>query len=270
MSLSAYISVDIEGVTGFVHPDQDESDEAATAMAREVNAVIDGLRRVDQAASVTVADAHGRMRTMPIDDLRPNVSLVRGRNRPHGMVDGATPVHDLAVFLGYHDRPGSGGVLEHTFSGSLASVELDGHPVGETTLNAAMLTEIGVPLALVSGDSRLGQTIDDRFPDVEFVPTKETRGSRAAASRPPVDVEAALADAAETVATEIPDRRMPLGLEPPIDVRVRFHSPRHAELAAQWPGVARAADSRVITHQATDIDTMYQFVRAAAGVSPRD
>lgn len=38
-------------------------------------------------------------------------------------------------------------------------------PGRETALNGPMLADMGVPLALVAGDDRLGEAIDDRFPD---------------------------------------------------------------------------------------------------------
>lgn len=271
MPTTAYLSVDIEGISGFVHPAQDETDEAAALMVAETNAVIDGILAADSQASITVADSHGRMRTAPIGELDSHASLVRGRNRPRGMVDGATPEHDVACFIGYHDRPGSGGVLEHTFSGSLHEVRIDGLPVGEPSLNAALLADMGVPVGLISGDSRLEATIDERLPSARFVPTKRTRGVQAAECRPPAEVQRDLAAAAEALIADqptVPDQ--PIPTDPPYEVTIRFRTVSHAELAALWPEVDRGDDSRVITHHASDLQTAYRFVRAAASVRPRE
>lgn len=132
-----------------------------------------------------------------------------------------------------------------------------------------MLADMGVPLALVTGDDRLGEAIDDRFPDTQFVETKRTRGARAATSRDPDAVQQALTDAAAAGAADIPPCRCHWTSMKPTDVSVRFDSPQHAQLAALWPSVDRDEDSRVVTHRADDIRSMCQFVQATAAVHPR-
>lgn len=63
-----------------------------------------------------------------------------------GVVDGA-------VFAGYHTGAGEAGMLAHTYlERSILGVRLDGHRAGEGELNAALASEIGVPVLLVSGD----------------------------------------------------------------------------------------------------------------------
>ncbi len=271
MTTEVYISVDIEGLTGFVHPAQDETEEMATRMAAEVNAVIEGLTEATDVSRITVADAHGRMRTLRIDDLDARVELVRGRNRPLGMVDGADENHAFAIFIGYHDRPGSGGVLEHTFSGSLDAVSLDGIDVGETELNAAMLATLDIPLAMVAGDDQLRTTLEDRMPDVAFVVTKNARGVQSAINRSIHEVTEELTDTASMVGTDPPTAAtLPIGLSSPVEVSIRFSSVDHAELATLWPEVHHGDDSRTVTHIAEDIPSMYRFVRAAAAVNPQD
>lgn len=77
-------------------------------MAAEATAVVDGIRSVAPDPDITIVDPHGRMRTVLFDELLPDITLVRGRNRSNGMADGVDPEHDLTMFVGYHDRPGTG------------------------------------------------------------------------------------------------------------------------------------------------------------------
>lgn len=43
-----------------------------------------------------------------------------------------------------------------------------------------------------------------------------------------------------------------------------------ADIASLWPGIQRGGDSLTVAHEADDVRTTYQFVRAAAKVRPRE
>lgn len=271
MAYTVFISADIEGVTGFVHPEQDETDESARAMAADVNAAIEGIFEVHDNAEVIVADSHGRMRTIPKEELDERATLVRGRGRPFGMVDGFDPNTDLAMLIGYHARPGRGGVLEHTFSGSLAEVSLNGAPVGELELNAALLADAGIPIGLVSGDDVLAETVDERLPAARPVITKYARAGRAAICRPTQEVHEELRTTAKSSVERPPgEPDITIPLEPPIDIEVTFQRSTYAELATLWPGIEGGEDSRTVVYQAEDVPTAYRFAYATATVRPRD
>lgn len=271
MSLNVFISADIEGITGFVHPTQDETDEAARAMAADVNAALDGIFEIYPDATVVVADAHGRMRTIPQEGIDQRATLVRGRGRPYGMVDGYDETTDLAMFIGYHARPGRGGVLEHTFSGSLAEVSINGTPVGELELNASLLAHHDIPVSLVTGDDVLAETVGHRLPHAGAVISKYARGGRAAICRPPEIVREEIRQAASDIAqTPPPTATVELPLDTPIDVGVRFQRSTHAELASLWPEVELGEESRSVHYRAPDMPTAYRFAYATATVRPRD
>jgi D-amino peptidase len=263
-----FISADIEGISSYVDPSEDADPAMAAAMARDVDAAVEGVLDADPDASVTVADSHGGKRTIPPAELHERASLVRGGPRPFGMVDGAGEA-DLALLVGFHDRPGSGGHLEHTFTTHLADVRLDGHAVGEVELNAALLGARGVPVGLVTGDERLGETVAERLPSAEYVTTKTARGAGAAVCRHPSQVRSEIRTAARAATADPPsDPDAPVSLDPPVRVAVDFANAKLADLATLWPGVERGRDSRTVVHEAADVPTAYQFVRATATLSP--
>jgi D-amino peptidase len=266
---NVFISADIEGVTGYVDPEEDADPQAQAAMTADVNAAIDGVREADASASITVADAHGDKRTIDVDALHERATLVRGGPRPDGMVDGATTDDDVAFLVGYHDRPGSGGLLEHNFTGSIAEIRVDDRAVGELELNAAYLASMGVPVGLVTGDDVLAETVADALPSARYVRTKTTRGASAAETRHPGPVREDIREAATAAVADRP--REPddaIALDPPVLVVVAFVTAKHADVATLWPGVERGQDSRTVRYDAPDVQTAYRFCRAATTVSP--
>src|SRR5256885_17197491 len=70
------------------------------------------------------------------------------------MVEGIDSGFDAALFIGYHARAGTPpGVLDHPYADRIHEVRLNGRPVGELGINAALAGVAGVPVAVVSGDS---------------------------------------------------------------------------------------------------------------------
>src|SRR2546427_7022926 len=69
---------------------------------------------------------------------------------------------DAALFIGYHARAGTrNAILDHTYADRIHDVRLNGKPVGELGLNAALAGVHGVPVALVSGDSAVAAEAKD-------------------------------------------------------------------------------------------------------------
>lgn len=266
--MDVFVCADVEGVSGYVDPEQDADDFAAVrnAMTADVNATIDGIHEAAPDADVVVADSHGSKRTIDADALRDGVDLVRGGPRPLGMVDGGRNA-DLSCLIGAHDKPGSGGHLEHVFAGSIARIALDDVPVGEVELNSLLLDALGSPVHLVSGDDVLGDTVRERLPHAEYVTAKTARGTAAARCRSPSDVRADLRDAASR-AVDAPPATLALDFEFPCNVSVTFASAKLADAAVLWPAVERGDDSRTVQYEASGVEDAYRFCRATTNLSP--
>lgn len=163
-----FISVDLEGVNGVVHSSQTQPGEpgyerAVQLMHRELEAVLEGIV-AGGGTEIVVADAHWDGRNLRPELLPRDVTLISGWQRPFSMVAGVgstlagknlvTGPFDGAFFLGYHARAGVAcGVLSHTYRSQVfLSVSLNGKPVGEFGLNAALAGFFNVPIGFVSGD----------------------------------------------------------------------------------------------------------------------
>ena len=140
-----FVAVDIEGVAGVVHGDEGnpgnpEYERARRLMTNEASAVVNGIFAADASAEVTVADVHGPYRNIIPELLDERATLLRGKPRHFGMMDGIDDGgYDLAMFIGVHGKSGTDdSVLSHTFTGSILDVVVNGTSWGELGLNAAM------------------------------------------------------------------------------------------------------------------------------------
>jgi len=196
-----YVSVDIEGVSGVVHadmmmPSQLEYGRGRRLMTKDANAAIAGI--ADAGADyILVADGHGPMRNILVEELDQRAHLMTGTGdaRDACQLEGAdTESFDAAVFVGYHAMAKSTKAIHpHTIAGAVVSeIRINGRPHGETGLNAAVLASLGIPTVMVTGDATtMGEARDFLGDNIETVQVKEARGHNAAICRP---LEACYAD----------------------------------------------------------------------------
>src|SRR5438105_7216744 len=187
----------MEGVAGVVHESQtDPTDPACAAeyarfrrlMTAEANAAVEGAVAAG-ATRVVVNDSHWFMRNLLAEELHQAAELVAGDPKPRSMVQGIDEQggFDAALFVGYHARAGTAhAILDHTYADRIYEVRLNGKPVGELGLNAALAGVHGVPVALVSGDSAVGTEAKELFGQcVGTVIVKEAVSRHAEKSGPP-------------------------------------------------------------------------------------
>ena len=155
-------------------------------MTNEANAAIAGALEAG-AKAVLVNDSHWLMRNLLAEELNPAAELLSGGPKRLSMVEGIDGGFDAAMFIGYHARAGTrNATIDHTYTSRVYEARLNGEPVGELALNAAMAGVHGVPVALVSGDQALAAEARALLGDgVETVVVKEAVGRFAARSLAP-------------------------------------------------------------------------------------
>ncbi|MGX1709775.1 MULTISPECIES: M55 family metallopeptidase [Streptomyces] len=259
------ISVDMEGVSGIVHPRETNPDgydygRARALMTAEANAAVAGVLDAEPGAEVWVADAHGSYRNLLPEEIDRRARLVRGKPRPLGMLGGVDERTDAVLFVGYHVRAGAGpGVLAHTMSDALLDVRVDGRSLGEIGLNAAMAGHLGVPVVLLSGDDAACAEVRELVPGVRTVAVKEALGQFAAAGLHPEEARERLRrTAAEAVAGR--EEVRPFALSGPQTVEVDLAAAHTVDLAVLIPGVTRAGGARTVTFTAADFREAYRVV----------
>ena len=274
-TVRVYISVDMEGIAGVVHEAQtDPSDPACAAeyarfrrlMTAEANAAVEGAVAAG-ATRVLVNDSHWFMRNLLAEELHQAAELVAGDPKPRSMVQGIDEPEgfDAALFVGYHARAGTrNAILDHTYADRIYEVRLNGKPVGELGINAALAGVSGVPVALVSGDSALAAEAKDLLGDgVSTVIVKEAVSRHAARSVAPAVACRMIRDEATRA---LQRKHAPFVLPAPIALEVDFAQTIHADMAALCPGATRTA-GRTVAFSHADYREVFRVWRVLLNLS---
>ncbi|MGI5130625.1 M55 family metallopeptidase [Pseudonocardia sp. CA-107938] len=249
------ISADMEGATGVTWTDDCVAGtEPWQRMRRlftgDVNACVAGLV-AGGATDVLVNESHSAQRNLLLEDLDDRARMLTGRHKPLSMMQGIDDGPDAVVFLGYHAMAGAQGVLAHTWlENAITQVRLDGEPVGEGGLNAAVAAEHGVPVVLVTGDDRACAEAATYAPDAVTVSVKECVSRYAAICLPPARSATLLRAGAEAAMAKAGRHAPQPG---PHRVEIDFDAAHLADAAAVVPTVTQpgpctvAVDARSMT-----------------------
>jgi len=264
---AAYVSVDLEGCADVVHWDEVRPSERAEyrrsrhVMTAETNAVLDGLI-AGGAMRVVVNDAHSAMRNLIAERLHSSVELVGGRFKPLFMLEGIGTQFAAACFVGYHGAIGDArAVMGHTYSPRVVyECRLNGEPVGEVTINAALAGHFGVPVVLVSGDRA---TLDEArrvLPWAVCVETKRSISYHAAECIAPGLLQERLRDTARHAMSNATNAKA-YALCAPISIEIDTLKTAHADLFCLIPGCRRIAP-RTVEYRADDMPAVYRALVA--------
>lgn len=275
--MRAFVSVDLEGMPHVVIPGQlnlkgplyDEARKIATKLTL---ALAEELHKggFDE---VLVADSHGPMVNLLVEELPDYVELIRGYPRPVSMVSGVEGC-DVAVFLGYHAKMGTAyATFDHTYSGSTYHrVAINGIEASEFLLNAYAAGDANVPVILVAGDSRLlDEDVRKHAPWAETLALKRSLGRAAARSYGLGKIERDLRETAKRAISAFQQKKVrPLKATRPIKMQLTFVSTYFTDLAELLPHVKRI-DGLNVEYTADDMIQAYNVFEllshAAAGVA---
>ena len=183
--MKVYISADIEGITGLVswsqcsRPDGNSYDYqfARRMMTHDVNAAVRGARAAG-ATEILIKDSHGNSKNLLIDMLEPGVRLISGHGSgTDGMMEGIDETFDAAMLVGYHGMAGATtGIMEHTITGGVHRIRVNGQLCGEIGLSAGVAGRYGVPLVMISSDAVGCREAADLITGIETATTKDGLG----------------------------------------------------------------------------------------------
>ena len=274
--MRVYISIDMEGVAGVVHEDQTDPVDPRHAgeynrfrrlMTGEANAAVEGAVAAG-ATTILVNDSHWQMRNILAEELHPAAELLSGGPKIGSMVEGVEEGFDAALFIGYHARAGTrGAIIDHTYTGRVHEVRLNGKPAGELALNAALAGTYGVPVALVSGDQALAAEARDLLGgSVETVIVKHAVGRFAARS---VHPSVACKRIREGTAAALRRPHEPFEVSSPITLQVEFAETQMADMAELVPGAVRTG-GRTLEYRHDDYRQVFRAWRALYNLASVD
>jgi len=261
--VKVFISADIEGISGVATNQQlktpGEYERFRKLMTAEVNAAIEGAFN-GGAEEVTVADGHGNMSNILIENLDSRARLVSGSNRVMCQLEGLDETYDAIMFVGHHGREGgSDAVISHTLAGICVNeMKINGIVVGETEMNTYVAGGFGVPAIFISGDDAYVKEVKETLPEVEAVVVKRAIDRFSAELIQPQKAHELIKKHAEIAVSKI-SQFSALQLEGPITFEIEFKGPQQASMTTTLPTVERISPKR-IRFTCPDIVTAYKHM----------
>ncbi|MBT8489050.1 MAG: M55 family metallopeptidase, partial [Gemmatimonadetes bacterium] len=235
-------------------------------MTDEVNTAITAAREMG-ATEILVSDSHGNGENLLIEQLPPDIQLVRSWPRPLMMMQGIDESFDAALFIGYHSSTSNTrGVRAHTMSSAnLTAVRINGIDMMEASINAAIAGDFGVPVVMISGDDATIEEARSTIGDMEGAVVKWSYGFHSARTLMPEPARALIGERVRAALGRLDDFE-PYRMEGPVEVEVSFKNYMPAELLAYLPIVDRV-DSHTIRFAGRDMTEVSKFLEFVTSYS---
>lgn len=255
---TVFMITDAEGVAGVCRQDQTEptNQEMRQLLTGEINAAVDGFLE-GGADEVIVWDGHDGSQTLSALTIHPKARLVIGDLPTNMLFDrGFTAV----ALVGQHARANSrGGIMAHSYSSlGVETMLLNGKPVGEIEIIAAIAGEFHTPLIFLSGDRAAASNLHDIVPQAETAAVKEGFSNYACMTlSAPAAREMIRAGAARAMRrlSEIP----PYVVPGPVTFQVEFTT-RNA-IGVEVPRDAEMVDARTVRYHGKDVLEVWKRYR---------
>jgi len=275
--MKAFISVDLEGMPYIVIPGhlalKGALHDEARKIATKVTLIVADELNKNGFDEIVIADSHGPMVNLLVDQLPEYVEIVRGSLRPVSMVSGVEGC-DAALFLGYHAKFGTAkSTFDHTYSGgSINRVEVNGVAASEFLLNAYVAGELRVPVIMVAGDAQLlKDDVKQHAPWAENVALKHSLSRLSAKSSSMTRIDKELREAVKkAVAKHKRGNVDTLTAKKPVKMGITFLASHFADAAELLPIVNRIDGLKVECKAGNMIEAYNIFqllVIAATGIS---
>lgn len=275
--MKAFVSVDLEGMPYIVSVGHLNVKGPLYAEARAISTkvtliVADELHQ-NGFEKIIIADSHGPMVNLYVDDLPEYVEIVRGYPRPLSMVAGIEDC-DAALFLGYHAKYGTArSSFDHTYSGaSINKVEVNGTAVSEFLLNGYIAGEHKTPVIMVAGEAQLLEDDVAKFaPWTKTVALKQSLSRVSARSPSMIQLQKDLRRAVVEAKGDLKRGKMKLlTAKRPVNMAVTFLASQYADVAALLPSIRRIDGLRTEFEAASMVEAYKTFellCLAAGGIT---
>jgi D-amino peptidase len=263
--MKVLISVDLEGITGVVTGEQlgptgFEYARFREFMTAEAVAAVDAAKE-SGATEIIVVDAHGNGQNLLIERFPADVRIIRSWPRPLSMMQGIDSSFAAAIFIGYHSATtNTEGVRAHTISsGTFAGVVLNGTPMSESGINAAIAGHFGVPVVMISGDDAAVTEAQGIIGPIEGAVVKRAISFHSANTLTPAAGQALIRDKVKAGLARRSALR-PYIMNGPIRLDITFKNYTPAEIVAYLPGVERR-DAHTIRYIARNVLEVARFIQ---------
>lgn len=273
--MRAYISVDLEGMPYIVSSEHLGVKGALYGEARKIATTItvhvaNTLHEIGF-DEILIADSHGPMVNVLIEELPEYIEIIRGFPRPLAMIVDVEDC-DAVLFLGYHAKAKTiRATFDHTYSGIVNYIKVNGVEVSECLLNAYVAGHYDVPVILVAGDKQLlDNDVSKYMPWAERVVLKSSYGRYSSRSPSLVRLKGELKEATSKATEKLRKGEVkPLKTNYPVNIELSFISSAYADVAELSSSVKRV-NATTINYTAKDIVEAYKLaelmILAAAAI----
>jgi len=246
--MNIYISADIEGITGTISWNQCGRADgqhydfpfSRRMMTHDVNAAVKGARAAG-ADRIVIKDSHGNSKSLLVDELEPGVELISGLGSGvQGMMEGIDSSFDAALLIGYHAMAGTeAGIMEHTITGGIHRLTINGEPAGEIALSVAAAGVHGVPVVAVSSDANGCAEVSALIPHVKTAVVKHGLGRYMGRLLHPSTTGKLIEEAAKSGVSGLKSAKTWLPAQP-VSIGIEFNRSEEADYCAKLLGAARS------------------------------
>jgi len=248
--MKIFIMVDMEGISGVVDFNEQATpgalgyERAREYLMSDANAAIEGAIEVG-ADEIVVFDMPYHGLNILLDKINPKVKLIMGKPAKIYPLLKLDESYKGMMMIGYHAMAGAKrGMLTHSYDFSMKNLYLNDVLVGEIGMEAAIAGTYGVPLIMVSGDSRAMEEAKELPTGFEKAVVKYAINEHSALCLPLLVTRKIIKEKAKVAVERIKDFK-PYLVTPPYRIRVEFFEAAGTEKSVAIPGVRRLGDKIV-------------------------
>ena len=251
---------DAEGVGGVCRQDQTDpkDQEMRQLLTGEINAAVEGFL-AGGADEVVVWDGHDGSQTLSTLTIHPRARLVIGVLGPSMLMDRG---FSAVAYIGQHSKANTrGGIMAHSYSSlGIQNMLLNGKPVGEIEVIAAMAGHFGIPAIMLSGDRAAADELHAIVPAAELAVVKEGLARYTCISLSAPAARDAIREAARRSVAKIGAIK-PYVVPGPVTLQVEYTTRNSLPIDAGSRAGAEILDDRTIRFRGKDILEAWSLYR---------
>lgn len=260
-SKTIFLITDAEGVGGVCRQEQAEPKDAEMRqlLTGEINAAVEGFL-AGGANEVLVWDGHDGSQTLSTLTIHPKAKLLMGALGPSMLMERR---FSAVAYLGQHSKANiRGGVMAHSYSSlGIQNMLLNGKPVGEIDVIAAMAGHFGTPIILLTGDRAAANELKEIVPGAELAVVKEGIGRYACISLSAQSARDLIREAAQRSVAKIGSIK-PYVVPGPVTLQIEYTTRNSLPVGAELRTGAEVLDDRTIRFNGKDILETWTLYRS--------